>query len=178
MKLPLDRRASIGSTGSTSISMRPRYPPARDHAHRQSLAFAAIDSVELVPRKMAFRAAAGRQFVGKRDEYRRAVYAHAPSAITYQVFVPEHGRLSFGLGVAERNKPVTFRILAGADRNVLFSQTLDDPDAWTDSDVDLSAYRGRSTKLVFETSSGSLGAVGLWSNPLLTNDAPRVRPTS
>ncbi len=139
-------------------------------------AFAAIDFVELVPRKMAFRATAGRLFVGKSDEYRNALYAHAPSTITYEIQVPERGRLHFGLGVAEHGKPVTFRVLAGRERKVLFSRTVDAPDAWLDNDVDLAEYARRSTKLVFETTSDSAGAVGLWSNPLLTNDGPKPRP--
>ncbi len=136
----------------------------------------AISFIELVPRKAAFRAAAGRQFIGKKDEYRQAVYAHSPSTITYEVRVPDRGRLHFGLGIAERNKPVTFRVLAGGESKILTSTTLDDPDRWVDVTVDLAAFAGRTTKLVFETSSSAAGAVGLWANPLLANDGPKRRP--
>ena len=137
---------------------------------------AAIDFIELVPRRTSFPKAASRHFTGKRDEYRNTIYAHSPSTISYEVRVPEKGLLSFGVGVAEKGKSVTFRVLADGSSTPLYSKSLDDPDIWADASVDLSAFAGRSTKLVFETSSASQGAVGMWANPLLTARAPKARP--
>ncbi len=139
-------------------------------------ALVAIDFIELVPRKASFPSAAGRQFLGKQEEYRNVLFAHSPSSITYEVPVPKGGRLHFGIGIAEKNKPVTFRVLAAASSDVLFNRTLADSGVWEDAGVDLSKYAGRSLKLVFETSSDQPGAVGLWANPLLTAKGPKRRP--
>lgn len=130
----------------------------------------AIDFIELVPRKTRLTDPVGRRVVGKQEEYRSAIYAHAPSSITYEVPIPKNASLHVGLGVLG-SKPVTFRILAGASRSVIFSRRMDNPDAWEDAAVDLSAFEGRTTPVVLETSSEAEGAVGLWANPLLTNRA-------
>lgn len=128
---------------------------------------AAIDSIELIPRRTSFPKAAGVQTIGKEDEYRRAIYAHSPSTITYETLVPPGGRLRFGLGVA-RKQPITFRVLAGPAATPVFSRTLDDPGRWEDAEVDLSAFANTTTRVVFETQADAAGAVGFWSNPLLT----------
>ena len=51
-----------------------------------------------------------------------------------------------------------------------------DAEAWQDADVDLSAYAARNVKFAFETSADNAGAVALWTNPLLTTQAPENRP--
>jgi arylsulfatase A-like enzyme len=135
----------------------------------------AIDFIELVPRKTSFPDPAGRLVIGKREEYRNALYAHAPSSITYEVPIPKGARLHFGMGIADKKNPVTFRVLAGGSNTELYSKTIDNADSWEDAAVDLSAYT-ETTKLVFQTASQSDGAVGLWANPLLTTSAPRNKP--
>jgi arylsulfatase A-like enzyme len=152
--------------GSRPLAILPTDNPA---------ALAAIDFIELVPRRDSFPLAAGLRPIAKSDERRNTIYAHAPSAITYEVQVPERARLKFGIGVAERN-PVTFRILAGASGTPVFSRTLDDPERWVDAEVDLSAHAGRTARIVFETASAHPGAIGLWANPLLATAAPSTRP--
>jgi uncharacterized sulfatase len=139
-------------------------------------ALAAIDFIELVPRKTSFPASAGRLKTGKQDEYREALYVHSPSRLIYEVPVPKSGRLHFGLGVAEKGKPVTFRVAAQPDGRELHLRTLNDPQQWEDAEVDLSAYSGRTLKLSFQTSTDQPGAVGLWANPLLTTREPKSRP--
>ncbi|MFN7995017.1 MAG: sulfatase [Bryobacteraceae bacterium] len=134
----------------------------------------AIRSIEIVPRAAAFTEGAGREFVGKREEYRNAVFVHSPSAIAYEVSIPPAARLDFGMGVTEDRVPVTFRIAAGARE--IFSKTLSDVGAWQDAAVDLSGFAGQSVKLVLETSSAKPGTVALWANPLLTASAPIRRP--
>jgi arylsulfatase A-like enzyme len=138
-------------------------------------ALVAIDFIELVPRKASFPDPAGRLVIGKREEYRNTLYAHAPSSITYEVPIPKGARLHFGTGVVEK-KPVTFRIVTGASNTELYAKTLDNPDTWEDAEVDLSAYEGRNIKLAFQTSSAAHGAVGLWANPLMTTIVPKDRP--
>ncbi len=134
----------------------------------------AIKSIRLVPRKVSFPQVAGRKFIGKREEYRNTLYVHSPSTVTFEAPVPRDGLLHFGMGVVERNRPVTFRVVAGSKE--LYSKTVTDPDTWDDAEVDLASYGGRSVKLAFETRSESHGAVALWANPLLTSKAPKNRP--
>ena len=137
---------------------------------------AAIDSIELIPRRTSFEKAAGRQVIGKREEYRNTIYAHSPSAIAYEVLVPSQARLKFGMGVAQAKKPVTFRVLTGTSAQPVFSQTVDDPDSWVDAEIDLSSLAGTTARVVFETSAVEPAAVGLWANPLLTTRGPRDKP--
>jgi arylsulfatase A-like enzyme len=139
-------------------------------------AIASIDSIEIIPRKIIFAQAAGRQVISKREEYRNALYGHSPSSISYDVTVPRQARLHFGIGVSAKEKPVTFRILAGSSETELFSKKLVDPGVWEDADVDLGSYAGKNTKLVFRTDTDTPGAIGFWANPLLTTKAPRSRP--
>jgi arylsulfatase A-like enzyme len=134
----------------------------------------AIRSIELIPKKVDFPQAAGRQTIGKREEYRNALYAHSPSSLAYEVNVPKDGRLRFGIGTTEKNSPIVFRVLA--DSKELYSKTLADAGVWEDADVDLASYAGRNVKLVFQTNATHEGAVGLWANPLLTTNAPGNRP--
>jgi len=134
---------------------------------------AVIDFIELAPRQIRFPAAAGRQTIGKRDDYRNVLYTHSPSTIAYTVAVPKAARLKFSLGVMDKNKPVRFRVLAG--RTEVFAKTVSDPDAWEEAVVDLSAYAGASPRLTFQTEAAK-GVVGLWANPLMTTAAHQRRP--
>jgi arylsulfatase A-like enzyme len=134
----------------------------------------AIKLIRLVPRKADFTEAAGRRFIGKQEEYRNALYVHSPATVTFEVPVPKDGRLHFGMGITEKDSPITFHVTA--DSRELYSKTVADLDAWEDADLDLSAYAGRTAKLAFVTSAGKEGTVALWANPLLTTKAPKKRP--
>ena len=139
-------------------------------------AMVAIHSIKLIPKPAAFAKAAGREFLGKNDEYREAVYVHSPSVITFPVSVPANGHLHFGIGTTGKNRPVKFRVSVEGESADLFSKTWDDPDRWEDADVDLSRWSGRTVKLRFRTESGQPGVVGLWANPLVTGAARTARP--
>ena len=133
----------------------------------------AISSIKLVPRAAIFAQPAGKLYFGKNDEYRNVLYAHAPSALTFDVPVPQDGRLHFGMGVTD-GAPVTFRIdVAGT---TLYSKTMSATAAWEDADVDLMAYGGKNLKLVLRTESSQPGAVGLWANPLVISHIPKTHP--
>ena len=134
----------------------------------------AIKSIELVPRTAEFHEAAGRRMIGKREEYRNTLFVHAPSSLIYEVEIPRAGQLHFGMGIAETNSPVAFRVVA--DSREVYAKTLADAQSWEDAGVDLSTYAGRKVKLSLETSSAKPGAVGFWANPLLTTRAPAGRP--
>jgi len=134
----------------------------------------AFQSIRLVPRKANFTQAAGRQFTGKREEYRNALFVHSPATVTFEVPVPKDGRLHFGMGITEKNSPITFRVAANSKE--LYSKAVADLESWEDADVDLSSYSGRTIKLTFATDAAKPGAVALWANPLLTTKAPKNRP--
>ncbi len=133
---------------------------------------AAIDYIKLIPRRTGFPEPAGTLRIGKRAEFRRVIYAHAPSVIVYEIPVPENARLRFGIGVAEEN-PITFRVTVDGD--VVFSRTVTDDAAWVDEEVDFSHYGGHTVRLAFET-EGPKGAVGFWATPVLTAAEPKNKP--
>jgi len=134
----------------------------------------AIKSIALIPRKAEFAQAAGRQLIGKREEYRNTLYVHSPSTVTFEIPVPRNARLHFGVGITEKNSPVKFRLTADGSKE-LYSKTVSNADTWEDADVDLSPFGGRNLKLAFETTAEKQGTVALWANPLLTGKA-RKRP--
>jgi arylsulfatase A-like enzyme len=138
-------------------------------------AVAAIRSIRLVPRLVNFPKPAGRDSIGKRDEYRNVVYVHSPSTVAFSVSPPKGAHLHFAAGIPDKNTPVTFHVSVEGSRD-LYSKTVADAEAWEDADIDLSAYSGRAVKLVLRTEASRDGAVGLWANPVVTTAAPRTRP--
>jgi len=134
----------------------------------------AIKWIKVIPRRADFTQPAGRETVGKGEEYRSSLYVHSPSTMTFEVAVPKQGRLHFGVGITEKKSPITFHVTV--DSKDLYAKTVADPDVWVDADLDLAAYSGRSVKLTFATSTEKAGTVGLWANPLLTTQGPKNRP--
>jgi arylsulfatase A-like enzyme len=135
----------------------------------------AIDYIELRPRKSRFSSSTGRSFTGKQEEYRNAIFARAPSSITYEVSIPKNGVMRFATGIAA-NSPVTFRIMSGPADEQLFSRTATNAEVWEDAEIDLSKYAGTTQKLTLKTESAALDAVGLWANPLIVSKSPKSRP--
>jgi choline-sulfatase len=136
----------------------------------------AIDYIELIPRRAAFTEPVGRQLLGKQDEFRNVLYVHTPASLAYEVRVPQGGELHFGMGIAGRGRPVTFRVKAGPAAQVLYEATVSDAESWQDAAIDLAPYAGQRLKLVLEASSPQPGAVGFWANPLLTSRLLPRRP--
>ena len=136
----------------------------------------AIHSIKLVPKPANFPQPAGREVIGKRDEYRNTVYVHSPSTVAYNVSVPKNAHVHFGMGITAKNSPIRFRVSVEGSSADLFSKTVTDLDDWQDGDVDLSAFAGRKLKLLFRTDSERDGAIALWANPLLTTGDPKPRP--
>lgn len=133
----------------------------------------AIHSIKLIPKPAGFTKPAGREELGKRDEYRNALYIHSPSTITFPLSVLSNAHLHFGMGTTEKDSRITFRVsIEGAPAD-LFSKTLDNSNEWQDADVDLSHWSGRSVKLRLQTDSSRAGDVALWTSPLITSSATR-----
>jgi len=135
----------------------------------------AIHSIKLIPKPAGFSKPAGRDNIGKRDEYRNTVYVHSPSTLGFRVAVPLNGHLHFGMGTTAKTGAVTFKVMAEGAPTALYKKTLSDPDHWEDADVDLSGWGGRSLNLQLKTDAAE-GIVGLWANPLVTSAAPKPRP--
>jgi arylsulfatase A-like enzyme len=136
----------------------------------------AIRSIRLLPRVENFPQSSGRQNIGKRDEYRNALYVHAPATVSFRLTPSRNARLHVGLGVTAKDVPVKFRVQVEGVKPDLYSQTMSDPDSWADADVDLSAFAGRTIKLTLSSESAREGTVALWANPLITTAPASRRP--
>ena len=135
----------------------------------------AIRSIRLIPKPGNFAKQAGKILLGKRDEYRQAIYVHSPATLSFRVNLPPGAHLHFGLGTTVKASPVAFSVSVQGSATPLYSQTLNDPERWEDADIDLSRYGGRDVVLQLKTQAGE-GTVGLWSSPLLTGSVPSGRP--
>ena len=135
----------------------------------------AIHSITLIPKPAGFSKPAGRESLGKRDEYRQAIYVHSPSTIEFPVTVPVNAHLHFGMGTTEKGQVVKFRVSVAGASGELLSKTLGNPDAWEDADVDLSQWSSRKITLRLRTESAQAGEVGLWANPLVASEARKAR---
>jgi len=132
----------------------------------------AIHSIKLVPKPANFAKPYGRDFLGKNDEYREVIYIHSPALMTFPVPVASGSHLHVGLGSVSRDNAVTFRISIAGETGELSSKVVADPNQWTDADIDLSRWAGKSVSLQLRSESNRDGAVALWSSPTLTVPAP------
>ena len=135
----------------------------------------AIDYIELKPRRNRFTSPTGRQRYGKREEYRNAIFARAPSSITYEVQYPEERRaaLRYGDYISTRSRFAFCRV---HPMSSYFPRTVHDAEAWQDAEVDLSKWAGTNQKITLRTESDARDAVGLWANPLIVSRMPKSRP--
>lgn len=136
----------------------------------------AIHSIKLIPKPANFPKSVGRDALGKRDEYRNAIYVHSPSAVVFPLTAPVNAHLHLGMGITDKGSPVKFRVSVEGASGDIFSKTLDRADQWEDADVDLSRWSGHTIKLQLRTESSQAGDVALWANPLLTTPAKKTRP--
>ena len=137
-------------------------------------------SVSVIPKEANYASEA----VGVREEvidrsYRRSVYTHAPSRLSYDVRVPGDGRLDVGLGVLRDDIPVTFRVAAelpDSGTELLLEETHGDKERWAQRTVDLSSYAGKTVTLALETDAEKPGTVALWAAPTLSGEPEAARP--
>ena len=136
----------------------------------------AINYIKLIPRPASFTQSAGRQYLGKRDEYRRALYVHSPAVITFPVVVPPDAHLHFGMGTTVPNSSVKFQVSIGDTGKDVFSRTVRNFETWEDAQVDLSPWAGQNIKLELRTEVSRAGDAALWTNPLITVHSKQARP--
>lgn len=137
-----------------------------------------ILSIELVPVGADYTEAYGATIEARGDAVRRALYAHTPARLSYDILVPEGARLDFGLGVARGDVPVDFRIGvtdAGDDSSLLQEQYAD-KGAWAQRSVDLSAFAGRTVTLTLEADAREEGTLAFWAAPILSGATVAAAP--
>ncbi len=132
-------------------------------------ALVGIHSIRLIPKPAAFVHRFDRANLGKRDEYRDAIYIHSPSSMSFALHIPSGAHFHFGMGATARNSRIKFTVSVVGSSADLFSKSLDDPDTWQDADIDLSRWNGRAITLQLRTESEREGDVALWANPVITS---------
>ncbi len=173
-----------GSEQTYAIPLRPRQradpSEAEDAGSLRSLAIffgapnaASVDilSVALVPRGSAFLEDAGTRAVTRDGTTRSTLFAHAPASLAYAVELSSAARLDFGLAVSPGDR-VTYRVHSEMDgrRNLLFEETVDDPESWHQRSVDLAGLAGSKATVALEAESPRPGAVALWGAPVLSGE--------
>ncbi len=136
-----------------------------------------IDFIHILHRKARYlEDPVGRSRETLNTETRPVLYMASPMDLTYKVTVPESAPiLRFGLGMLEPDDPVTFTVVleTNDESQVLFEETREWQDDWTDAQVRLDAWAGREVSLRFSAVSVD-GNIAFWSNPRLSGSA--IRP--
>ncbi len=135
-----------------------------------------IHSIKLVPKPANFGTPAGVETLAKQDEYRKAIFVHSPSRITFPLDVPANAHLHLGMGTTARESSIKFEVSVAGAPGSLISKTLNDASHWEDAEIDLTRWGGRAIKLELRTESAHPGDVALWANPLLTKPARKTIP--
>lgn len=137
-----------------------------------------ILEVAMEPSGAAYPDPYGVRIEQRGHEVRRALYTHTPTRLDYVVEVPEGGRLDLGLGVTRPERAVEFSVTLDPDgaAETLLSERHDDPRAWHQRSIDLSAHAGTTVTLSLEASAEQEGTVALWGSPTLSGAAKSSRP--
>jgi arylsulfatase A-like enzyme len=120
----------------------------------------------------------------RNHDFREALFAPAPTDLTFDIEVPKAARLRFSCALLKMSQPgdsVTFQILvASGDRGprVVFSRVVRIGEGgkgwhWVDDEVDLSELAGRKVQLTLQTRAPA-GTAGyaLWGAPVI--ESPRA----
>jgi arylsulfatase A-like enzyme len=149
--------------------------PSDQNARVEIESFQVLDRIHAVLRGAPF----GAGYDNVDDEVRRVLFVSTPCRLTYRVQVPASApRLLFGLTTADGSIPTTFSVTvvdAGRERRV-FATVWEDDAHWSDHEVDLSAWAGKTVDIGFETAA-PVRNLGLWSNPVMLGEsfpAPNV----
>ena len=134
-------------------------------------------SVALVPRGAGFLEEFGAKQVSRDGTTRHTLFAHAPAKLTYPVDLSGVERFDFGLAVS-RGESVTYRVSTEREgqRQVLFEETIDDPESWHQRSVELADGESTSADLILEAESEQEGAVALWGAPIVSGERSTDRP--
>lgn len=159
IKEKIIRQGTEGEVGPIWI-----IPSDRD-ARVEIQSFQILDRMHAALRGAPF--AAGYENVD--NELRKVLFVPAPCRLTYHVQVPlNKPRLLFGLTISDRSIPTTFAVTVdeGGRKRDVFSMTWEDDLHWSDHEVDLSSWAGKTVDVIFETTAPSPN-LALWSNPVM-----------
>jgi hypothetical protein len=102
------------------------------------------------------------------------LYVRAPGSISFDVEVPQAGRLDMALGVLRNDAPVDFAVSVthadGRTERLLAEERADRSD-WAARSIDLSTLAGESVVLTLEAESARPGTVALFRTPTLYTSA-------
>jgi arylsulfatase A-like enzyme len=135
-----------------------------------------ILSISLVPKAAVYaEKPLGITDLTREQQSRRSIFVHAPSRLSYQVQVPEGGRLDLGLSVLRDDQSVTFRVEAEGRGSpaVLLEEAYSDSEAWGQRTIDLSPFAGETITLTLATDSDEPGTVAFWGAPVLSSSPQR-----
>ncbi len=142
-----------------------------------------LASVRLVPASAAF-AEAG---VGVRSisasahtefgPQRRAIYAHAPTRLSYAVRLPPAARLDLALGSHGAATRTSVRIDDGSAQETVLDETVPPDEAWRQRSLDLARWSGRDVTLSLVAAAADEAAPGIafWASPTLSSAAAEPR---
>ena len=124
-----------------------------------------------------------------RSETRRALATPLPSAVSFELLVPQNSMLRFAIAASPMGHPtllvpVDFAVLidSGDAQEQIFTGTIrrSQPDQWFPQQVDLSRWRGRNVRLTFEARRvaekrprAEQFVLPLWGNPVLVDRSTR-----
>lgn len=181
-----DEAPPLFNDGSEQVYAIPLRPPAEGPAPERLESLAVVvaapggqqvsvelQSIQLVPRGAGFPDETGVRSLARDGEVRRTLYAHTPARLSWQVAVPEGGRLDFALSALEHD-PVDYTVRV--DDQVLLQERVDGATHWQQRSVSLSGAAGRTATVTLEATAESDGAVALWGAPAISRTTPAGRP--
>lgn len=132
-----------------------------------------IVSIRLVAQEEPFSGeAAGILTLDEQDP--PTLYVRAPGNISFDVDVPDAGRLDVGFGVLRNDAPVRFAVRvthADGRAEALLTEEWADRGDWAVRSIDLSQYAGESVVLILEAGSDREGTIALFREPTLYTSA-------
>jgi hypothetical protein len=141
-----------------------------------------ILSIKIIPNETIYAdAPVGVKTVERGKAHKRTLYSHAPGRVEFRVLVPQAGRFDFGLGIAKKDSPVTFRIVASQtdeEESTLFEETYADPTEWGRRSVDLSCLAGKTVTIALEADAKRAGSVAFWTEPTISGKQDEYKPVN
>lgn len=125
----------------------------------------AIQSIRIIPRSTHLaKIPSGIGWHGLGEIYRETLVMRAPERSRFKLQVPSRARFEFAVGTLDE-RPVSFEVTV--DGESIHSEALSAGDAWTEAQVDLSAYSGREVELELGVQADEPGTLALWGSPVV-----------
>ena len=162
--------------------------PVRGRVREVALLFGAgapaaveVESVALVPAADVY----GEAGVGVRSvsssahtafgPQRRAIYAHTPTRLSFDLRVPPAARLDLALGSYGSAARMAVRVDEGSAPETLLDEVVPPGEAWRQRSLDLGRWAGRDVTLSLaaeEAEKEALPGIAFWASPTLSSTPP------